>query len=601
MELSVTVDFPDDVSKGPFTPERLDELMTTIASIGATRVNWMYYGETEPSDPRRGTIWNWHPVLYGPQSIAALGEPLRAAVPRARAKGMEIFGVLKPYYNGVSGSYPAGSPRTTNCSPLSKIGGPLQHVLPFLEAHPEMRLQRRPLPRPDSATGPIREIRLTKSDDRETRLRPEHIRIWTSADNYQYRPLPIVPTGTLAVETARREVRNYHGEILTRAGDPVQVLRLTGLNLDAPFVVLTTTYAEGTGDYRNTAVGMVEIFGDNGPLACVVATHAAGWINPRDFRTFGLEFDMGYGHLPVTLDEPWRTPEGNPWQHFSGEDMYEGHAIFGRGPAGGFLGFALGKNEFLPAVPCEAYPEVRAIWLGWIKAMLDAGVDGVDLRISAHGCLSDEPEAYGWNPPVLAAYCERHGPGPIDPTKLAVVRGDIYTAFLREASAMVRQRGKKLQVHLHSEAFHPHPVFGQINGFPANIEFQWRRWIEEKLVDEVTLRTSWYEGAEDKLGTKETRRSRLTNALADPVAVEMLEVATRARLPITLNRYIGRAAGLAEYLDDITWANNNGRIARFDIYESFDLVQADPGKPGLIPLHGRPSALKARWEMLRKP
>ena len=227
-QLSVTVDFPDDITKGPFDAARLDAVMATIHDIGARRVNWMYYGEVAENDPRRGNIWYGHWATYGPQTIATLGEPLRAAVKAAKARGLEIYGMLKPYNGGLSGTYPTGSPEAGSKSKLTRIGGTVQQVIPFLEAHPEMRLQRRPAA---AVRGPIREIRLVKANATATRLRPEHLRIWVSADNFNYRPLPLVPTGSSGVEPARREVRDYHGNVLTRAGDPVQVVRLTGLEI----------------------------------------------------------------------------------------------------------------------------------------------------------------------------------------------------------------------------------------------------------------------------------------------------------------------------------------------------------------------------------
>lgn len=596
MQLSVTVDIPDDFTKGPIDAARLAEMMATIQDIGATRVHWLYYGETDPADPRCGNIWDCYWAHHGKQTIAKLGEPLKAAVQAAKARDLEIYGVLKPYNGGLAGSFPAGSPEAGTASQHSRIGGTIVQLIPFLEAHPEMRVQRKPFA---VSAGPIREIRLTKADTSETRLRPEHLRIWVSENNYQYRPLDLVPTGTITVEPAKREVRDYHGNLITAQGDPVRVITLTDLAITAPYVVLISTFTTGTGDFRNTPQGMVEVFGDQGePLDCVLATHASLWIKPRDFRTYGLEFDQGYGHLPIALDEPWQAASGDRWTHFKGEDEFADEAIFGHGQAGGFIAIARGKNAHHAATPCEAYPEVRELWLGWVTAMLDAGVDGIDLRISAHGSLSDEPEAYGWNPPVLAEYAKRHGPGPVDQAKLAVVRGDFYTEFVRATSALVRARGKKLQVHLHAEAFRHNLVFGQQHGMPANVEFQWRRWLEEGLVDEVQLRTSWFEAAEDPLGAKETSRSKLTHALADPVATEMLQLAHEKQLPVTLNRYIGRAAGLPEYLDDIRTALQDGRIARFDVYEFFDLAQASLDQPGLTPKGDRIAALKARWQTI---
>jgi hypothetical protein len=571
--------------------------MAAIANTGAQRVHWLYYGEVTPDDPRCGSIFNAHWATYGPESIAALGEPLRAAVPVAKAHGLEIYGVLKPYNGGLSGSYPLGSPEAGSKSRLARIGGTLQQVIPFVEQHPEMRIQRRP--GSGNAAGPVAAIKLIKADAAATRLRPEHVRIWTSNDNYCYQPLPIVPQGRVTVEQATRTVRDYHGNVLTHAGELVRVVTLTGLAIDAPFVVLTTTFIDGAGDFRNTPLGMIEVLGrDGGPLESVLATHAAGWIQPRDFRTYGLEFDLGYGHLPVTLDEPWREMVRDPWQAFAGDDEFAEQALLGKGPTGGFVGFALGKNSHLPAALCEAYPEVRALWLGWVEAMLDSGVDGVDLRISAHGCMTDEPQLFGWNPPVLAAYRQRYGSSPIEPVKLASVRGEYFTQFVREASAIVRKRGKRLQIHLHAEAFRSDPAFGQQNGVPANIEFQWRRWLEERLADSVYLRISWFEGAEDPLGIESTQRSRLRNMLTDPVVHEMLAVSAKHQLPIILNRYIGRAAGLEEYLDDLELTARDGRFAGFDVYEFFDLAHSDPARPGLNPRVGRLTGLKERWQKI---
>ncbi|MFZ9681799.1 MAG: hypothetical protein ACO3DQ_01135 [Cephaloticoccus sp.] len=598
-QLSVTVDIPDDFTKGTIDAARLDEMMRLIRETGATRVHWLYYGEIDPADERAGNIWDCYWASHGRATIAAIGEPLRAAVRAAKAHGLEIYGVLKPYNGGLAGSLPAGSPEAGTRSQLTRIGGSLVQVIPFLEKHPEMRPQRRP---GLASTGPIRAIHLAKAEASPTRLRPEHLRLWVSADNHAYRPLPLTPTGSVEVAPAAREVRDYHGNILTRAGDPVQVLRLTGLEIHEPFVVVTTTHATGPGDFRNTPLGMVSVFGDAGePLDCVLATHAALWIKPRDFRTYGLEFDQGYGHLPITLDAPWAAPTGDKWTHFSGEDEFADEAIFGHGQAGGFIGIARGKNTHLSATPCEAYPEVRTLWLGWVQAMLDAGVDGVDLRISAHGSLTDEPETFGWNPPVLAAYRARFGEGEVEPGKLARVRGEFYTGFVRDAAALVRKHGRRTQLHLHAEAFRPDRVFGQVHGIPANVEFQWPRWLDEGLADEVVLRTSWFEAAEDPLGAAQTNRSRLSSALMDPVATAMLEAAARHRLPVTLNRYIGRAAKLAEYLDDLSLTARDGRFARFDVYEFFDLAQASPDHPGLTPRAGRLAALQQRWAGLNSP
>ena len=57
------------------------------------------------------------------------------------------------------------------------------------------------------------------------------------------------------------------------------------------------------------------------------------------------------------------------------------------------------------------YPEVRRLWLGWIDRLLEAGVDRINIRVSAHGTLTNDSEAYGYNAPVLEEYARGGGSG----------------------------------------------------------------------------------------------------------------------------------------------------------------------------------------------
>lgn len=129
-QLSVTVDVPDDFTKGLIDHARLDEMMRRIRAIGATRVHWLYYGEIDPADERAGNIWDCYWAAHGRATINALGEPLRAAVRAAKAHGLEIYGVLKPYNGGLAGSFPTGSPEAGTRSKLKRVGGSLVQVIP---------------------------------------------------------------------------------------------------------------------------------------------------------------------------------------------------------------------------------------------------------------------------------------------------------------------------------------------------------------------------------------------------------------------------------------------------------------------------------------
>jgi hypothetical protein len=568
--LSATVDFHSDIAyQGVHTLAQLDAMMSFLRDIGVRRLYWLYYGDIEPTSELYSPIFDSEP--HGPETIALLGEPLRAAVPLAHRYGLEICGVLKPFHGGSTITSAEGA-HGAAFGPIPRIGGRLWDTDAYLVREPSLRIARRPEPRAQGdateTSARIAEIRLVKADDTATRIQREHLEIWSSPDNRRYRRRDIPFTLQEEVRPATSHVYDYYGRLLTRAGDPVRILRLAlPDHLDDPFVLLTTTFREGPSDFRNSAIAMVEAVGlDRRTLPIVVATRSATARSTRDFRTSGLEFDCGYGPFPIDLDidnaasqETWSVPQG------------------------GCVAFAVGKNAFLAGAPCESEHEVRRIWLRRLRRMIEAGVDGVDVRVSAHGSLTDEPTAYGFNPVVLDAYRERFGSDPDesagDMERLASVRGAAYTQFLRAARAMLIAAHVPMQVHLHTEAFRPAPPHGALMGFPANLRFDWPGWLDAKLADAATLRTSWYEA----MGPRENVD--LPALLRDPVVKDTMDLAGRHHIPLYLNRY-AMAGGVIvtgerqdRYLDDLEVAYHEPRLAGFDVYEVFTLMR--PTSDGL--------------------
>ena len=577
--LSATVDFPDDVIYGTYTPELLNRMMVQLKEIGVTRIYWLYYGDVEKDSYWAGgnsTLDD--PIFpYGQQTFRNIGEPLKAAVPFAHAHGLEIYGVLKPYNGGAACTYPEGASESGASNVLTRIGGPLMRTIPFLERYPDTRVQRRPIEiQTNNDNTKIRKIRLLKKDDSPTRVRGTDIQIWTSESNFKYKRKQIDFTVKETVEPAPREVRNYYGNIITKEGAPVRILTIEGLNLSDQYIAITTGL-KGKGDFVNTAVGMVEAYGDGPePLWVVVATRGAIWVLPRDFSEYGLDFDCGLGTYETSFDDQnnQRDDSGN-WKWML---------------AGGVIAFARGKNEYLAGTPCEAYPEVRRLWSGWAQRIIDSGVDGIDVRISAHGSLTNEPSEYGYNKIIVDEFKQKYGKAPdasdTDMSLLAELRGKHFTSFIRETSKSIRSAGGKMQVHVHTEAFRRDPCHGQMMGFPDNIHFDWKSWVTEGLLDGVTFRTSWFEGLEDR-PENPPFRSRLVNALDDPYAKESLTTLVNAGIPAYLNRYFQRSVGDEEYLADLENVYLDERFAGFDLYEFSEMARANPEGTPLNSHQGR--------------
>ena len=74
--LSATVDFPDDVVPGPYDARLLDELLSTLKSMGVQRVYWLYYGDVDQESLWAGSLYENAQIPYGTQTLEAIGEPL---------------------------------------------------------------------------------------------------------------------------------------------------------------------------------------------------------------------------------------------------------------------------------------------------------------------------------------------------------------------------------------------------------------------------------------------------------------------------------------------------------------------------------------------
>ena len=445
---------------------------------------------------------------------------------------------------------------------LKQIGGTVQQGVPFFERNPHTIIRRRPLKAPaDLLTQPVTRIRLLKQDDSPTRIRKQNLEIWTSPVNYQYLRRTVNFTLKDMIEPAPHEVLDSNGNVVTVKGAPVRTLTLEDINLADRYVIVTTNLKDQAGDFRNTAVGMVEAYGTGpDPIPISVATRTALWEGPRDFRSYGLEFDGGFGHFLGDLDvDNTSIGENIRWRSV--------------GDAG-LIAFAKGKNETLPCAPCEVYPEVHKLWNGWLDRIIDSGVDGVSIRSNAHGTLTDEPEEYGFNDLVVEEYEKRYGADLLaddaDLDLLARMRGEYYTDFIRRASGRVRRAGKKMQIHLHPDGFRTSPNARQHMGFAGNVHFNWKTWLQEGLADGSTMRLSRFAGIQDAPSGR-AKRGPLSDLLADPVVEEMLAYGKNVGLPIYLNGFVG-LVDTDEYLVDMEDTFRDNRFAGFDVYECASIL-----------------------------
>jgi hypothetical protein len=272
---------------------------------------------------------------------------------------------------------------------------------------------------------------------------------------------------------------------------------------------------------------MLSAFDANGQeITGVFASGSAIWFPTLvDFKKWGLMFDHGYGGQLMCLDEP------------------------NGGGRKGVVAFTRGRNEYLPGALCETEPQVQAFWLQGIEAILDSGVDGVDFREESHSTHTDYPEEYGFNEIVLEKCRQR---GQTNLRTIAAVRGDAYTEFLTRAKTAINSRGKAMRINFQIDWYRPDPPRHRRLAYPANLDFQWQRWIDAGLTDEAVLR--FFALPFDCV-------------FNDPVVQEVIERCQRKGIPVTFNRYVAHMQPETAAAD-FRRVRRDGRFAGFILYET---------------------------------
>ncbi|MDB6168030.1 MAG: hypothetical protein JWM88_894 [Verrucomicrobia bacterium] len=560
------VDFPDDcaVAGRTLVREDIEALMTKLAGLGIRRVSWAYYGdghggflvpegfrEASPYQGDEPSDWKNLAATY-----RALGNPLKVAVEAGHRHGIEVYAYYKPYETGPGVMFPEGTELAKRWGVLPCIGQELVWMDPFVRDHPELRIQRRTDDLPEGvASTPIAALTLTKKDAAPTRVTAEHLQIWTSPNNFQYQPKRCTFSLSESVEPSSREVRDQMGRVVTKKGDPVRVLRLTGLDLRDKFVLVTTDFAEGKPDFANSGLALLTAWDSAGrEIPGCVASGGTVWGESLvDFRKSGVMFDYGWGAGEVTLDAPNHRVQKIPTAELP-LDAAENNG------KQGFIAFARGRNAYLPGALCETEPAVRAFWLRNLDEIIAAGVDGVDFREESHSTHTDHPGDYGFNPAVLAEARKR--PGNLL-ANISAVRGEAYTSFLQESHARLAKAGRKMRYNLQIDFFRDHPPTNRLLAYPANIRFEWAKWIGGGMLDGAILR--FFSLPFDVL-------------FHDDVTQEMISRAQAAHLPIAVNRYIDTAGD--KLADEFARVATDPRFDSFIFYEvsSFISFGAKPGE-----------------------
>ena len=463
-KLLATTDYWDNIILGAehsFSRMHLDSLHRYLRSIGVTRHQWMY---------------NTGLNFYDPHTTGF--DLLAEAAASAHAHGLEFYAVIKPFEGGGYGdTFPHSLPLPKQPMYVQDMRGIYPIVRPFVAEHPHLCLKRRP--GSVSARGPVAALCLIKQDDRPTRVKQEHLTIWTSDKNNNF--------------------KQYHGprifreSVAWRPGFPksrfCRMLHLEGLQLaaDQKYILIRCALADGAGDFTNERGSLLELLDPQGQVIPTIVT--SGQVT---FSSLYIKYKQQLWDRTVRCFQSpeWQCLFDHPddaekyFQDFFAFDERQKLTDLYTLDKTGAIAVACGKPDYMFGNLHPIYPEARRHWLDMLRFCLDRGVDGVNIRTSNH-TRSPEAWEYGFNEPVIIA-----AGGRTDYPTIRRINGDAYTLFMREARELVTSYGKSLTVHVYAQMLMPDDRSAQLCYIPPNFDWQWETWIRE-IADDLEFRGAW--------------------------------------------------------------------------------------------------------------
>lgn len=152
----------------------------------------------------------------------------------------------------------------------------------------------------------------------------------------------------------------------------------------------------------------------------------------------------------------------------------------------------LGPAQGLRGIPCYGEPETVAYRLQEAREVAGYDIDGIFYSLRSHsGHVRRKKDlegqwTFGFNEPVVQRYGQLHGVDicsePFDGDALRQLHGQFYAEFLRKVRDELRPRGRRLNAMVDPKGWR-----GYIWGDQVMIGTPWDQWLEDDVVDEVTL------------------------------------------------------------------------------------------------------------------
>ena len=425
---AITYDYGDNVIVHAYDRDRLRRELTLWRDLGMSRIDWIDYPRDAPrrwlADCKQRPVWGRQFARNLRAMRRQFADILPVAVATAHDLGLEFVAVYKPYDVG-----------TYDRPDLT------------MQANAAWRKQ---------FSFPV--TRLTVySQEPVVPLCAADLRLWIAQDNRAYVPYRGTFTLRQGVVSRPHCRQSPAGQLPDSGAARNWFVELSGLRLQQPFVALEVRGREF--GFRHRAFALLE------------ASDAAGRDVPVQLATAG---DRRAG---FSFWQEWPS-----WANRS-ERILEEYTWANR-----VLGVTFAEVTNLPQTLEPAFAETRELWLEQgVRRALDAGADGVEIRILSHHAPVLDYLRCAFAEPVCAAFRAQFGreptPQPEDYRRIRELRGACFTDFMRRAKELCARRGKRFGTHF--EAGLEVPANMNVR---MQVVYEWERWLREGLVDEITLK-----------------------------------------------------------------------------------------------------------------
>ena len=458
------------ITAGSYTLENMQQMVDTMADLGFTRLYWI--------SCLSELFSNGLPALKDGQRHGGTAL-LKDIAAFCHARGMEFFVIVKPFENGAS-TFPPGCPVPPGFQTVERLQGTAITPYPLVAENPGVRQRRRLSPMPRDPTV-VQILLLNRDATPITDLAREDFQLFAGPKNGIYRE---IADFTVEAQTVTRNARDY-------SALSFQTDSLTAADR---FFLIKCKKQNEKPQLVNTTLDILELYNHDGER--IPKAVATGNISRADVAQSLIYIRLNCFPEDTRVPSEWQPPESYGASLETTAFDYDNSSsiitvqLDGKGGRNGFLAFAANEVEYLSSLH-PSHPEVMAIWKQAVDDLIAADVDGVDIRFGDHASWTTYGPDYGFNAPIVAEFKRRYGVDPLtdDSFDRALWRqlgGEYITDFMRWSAQRLHERGKRLHVQISLPVFDRD--FWTLNDAPANFKYEWKKWMDEKLVDGISLK-----------------------------------------------------------------------------------------------------------------